>query len=125
MQLPNDINEYLRARASELAERILRTFPPLHGIDDPESPLIGTLLRKPFTAQVLAMMGVVKRWNEARGAAVIAECGTGKTLISLGSIHVHSDRKPFTALGHGSTAIGREVGERGASNAAPRAGLLH
>ena len=98
MQLPKDINEYLRVRASELAERILRTFPPLHGIDDPESPLIGTLLRKPFTAQVLAMMGVVKRWNEARGAAVIAECGTGKTLISLGSVHVHSDRKPFTAL---------------------------
>ena len=98
MQLPKDINEYLRVRASELAERILRTFPPLHGIDDPESPLVGTLLRKPFTAQVLAMMGVVKRWNEARGAAVIAECGTGKTLISLGSVHVHSDRKPFTAL---------------------------
>ena len=44
------------------------------------------------------MMGVVKRWNEARGAAVIAECGTGKTLISLGAVHVHSDRRPFTAL---------------------------
>src|SRR5258706_10502532 len=44
------------------------------------------------------MMGVVKRWNEGRGAAVIAECGTGKTLISLGVVHVHSDRKPYTAL---------------------------
>jgi hypothetical protein len=37
MQLPKDINEYLRARASELAERILRTYPPLHGVDDPGS----------------------------------------------------------------------------------------
>jgi hypothetical protein len=98
MQLPSDLNEYLRSRASELAERILRTFPPLHGIDDPESPLIANLLRKPFPAQVLAIMGVVKRWNEARGAAAIAECGTGKTLISLGAVHVHSDRKPFNAL---------------------------
>jgi len=43
-------------------------------------------------------MGVVKHWNEARGAAVITECGTGKILISLGAVHVHSDRKPFTAL---------------------------
>jgi hypothetical protein len=43
-------------------------------------------------------MSVVKRWSEARGAAVIAECGTGKTLISLGAVHVHSGRKPFTAL---------------------------
>src|SRR6267142_5317124 len=61
-------------------------------------PLTGQLLRKPFPAQTLAMMGVVKRWTEARGAAVIAECGTGKTLISLGAVHVHSDRKPFTAI---------------------------
>ncbi len=29
---------------------------------------------------------------------VVAECGTGKTLISLGAIHVHRQRSPFTAL---------------------------
>jgi hypothetical protein len=98
MRLAKDINEYLRAWAPELGERILQAYPPLQGFDDVASPLTGQLLRKPFPAQTLAMMGVVKRWNEARGAAVIAECGTGKTLISLGAVHVHSDRKPFTAL---------------------------
>jgi len=98
MEIPKDINEYLRASGSELAERILRSFPPLQGVDDPESPLVKQLLRKPFPAQILAIMGVVKRWNRARGAAVIAECGTGKTLISLGALHVHSERKPFTSL---------------------------
>jgi len=98
MQLPKDINEYLRARASELAERILRTYPPLHGVDDPAAPLVSQLLRRPFPAQTLAMMGVVKRWQQARGAAVIAECGTGKTLISLGAVHVHSERRSFTGL---------------------------
>jgi hypothetical protein len=98
MQLPKDINEYLRTWALELGERILQTYPPLQGFDDPASPLAAQLLRKPFPAQRLAMMGVVKRWNDARGAAVIAECGTGKTLIALGAVHVHSDRKPFTAL---------------------------
>ena len=92
------ISAYLRAWSSELGERILQTFPALHGFDDVPSPLIAQLLRKPFPAQTLAIMGVVKRWNEARGAAVIAECGTGKTLISLGAVHVHSERKPFTAL---------------------------
>src|ERR1700736_1644091 len=80
MQLRKHINEYLRPPAAELAERILRTYPPLHGVDDLGSALIDHLLRKPFPAQTLAMMGVVKRWQEARGAAVIAECGTGKTL---------------------------------------------
>ena len=98
MPLPKDINEYLRAWAPELGERILQTYPPLQSFDDVASPLTGQLLRKPFPAQTLAMMGVVKHWNKARGAAVIAECGTGKTLISLGAVHVHSDRKPFTAL---------------------------
>jgi hypothetical protein len=98
MQLPKDISEYLRANASELAARILRSFPPLQGVDDPKSPLVEQLRRTPFPAQVLAIMGVVKRWSQARGAAVIAECGTGKTLISLGAVHVHSEREPFTAL---------------------------
>ena len=101
MPSPRDIDSipaYLRTWASELEERILQSYPPLHGFAAPASPLVGQLLRKPFPAQTLALMGVVKRWNEARGAAVIAECGTGKTLISLGAVHVHSDRKPFTAL---------------------------
>jgi hypothetical protein len=101
MPLPKDIDSigaYLRAWSSALGERILQTFPPLHGFDDAASPLIAQLLRRPFPAQTLAIMGVVKRWNEARGAAVIAECGTGKTLISLGAVHVHSERKPFTSL---------------------------
>ncbi|TMQ29313.1 MAG: hypothetical protein E6K65_09700 [Nitrospirae bacterium] len=93
-----DIATYLRAWAPELGERILQTYPPLHGFDDAASPLTEQLLRKPFPAQTLAIMGVVKRWNRARGAAVIAECGTGKTLISLGAVHVHSDRKSFAAL---------------------------
>jgi superfamily II DNA or RNA helicase len=30
-------------------------------------------------------MGVAKRWQQARTAMVVAECGTGKTLISLAS----------------------------------------
>jgi hypothetical protein len=98
MQPPKDIATYLKASASELATRILRSFPPLQGVDDPESPLVEQLRRTPFPAQVLAIMGVVKRWGQARGAAVIAECGTGKTLISLGAVHVHSERKPFTVL---------------------------
>jgi hypothetical protein len=94
----DSISAYLRAWSSELGERILQTFPPLHGFNDAPSPAIAQLLRKPFPAQTLAIMGVVKRWKEACGAAVIAECGTGKTLISLGAVHVHSHRKPFTAL---------------------------
>ena len=98
MELPKQISGYLLLFASELGERILRSYPPLHAVDEPPWPRVARLLRRPFPAQMLAIMGVVKRWNEARAAAVIAECGTGKTLISLGAIEVHSDGDPFTAL---------------------------
>jgi hypothetical protein len=43
-------------------------------------------------------MGLAKRWREARTAMVVAECGTGKTLISLGGMYVRSGGEPYTAL---------------------------
>jgi len=98
MEPPSDINSYLRVFANELGERILESFPPLHGAQDPPSPLLTTLLRKPYAAQAVAVMGVVGRLAQARSAGVVAECGTGKTLISLASIYVAAQGKPFTAL---------------------------
>jgi superfamily II DNA or RNA helicase len=92
------IYDYMRAHASLLGERILREYPALHQFEDPVSPRVEGLLRRPFPAQTIALMGVVKRWQKARTAMVVAECGTGKTLISLGAIHVHSGGRPYTAL---------------------------
>jgi hypothetical protein len=43
-------------------------------------------------------MGPVRRWQQARAGAVIAECGTGKTLISLAAVQTHAGGRPFTAL---------------------------
>jgi len=96
-QLEN-IATYLRAHAQELGDRILESCPPLHSIDDPPSPMIGKLLRKPYPAQTLAIMGLVKRWQEAKAGAVIAECGTGKTLISLGGVQTHAGDRRFTSI---------------------------
>jgi superfamily II DNA or RNA helicase len=92
------IYDYMRANGGLLGARILQEYPALHQFDDPVSARIEALLRKPFPAQTIAIMGVAKRWLQARTGMVVAECGTGKTLISLGAIHVHSDGRPFTAL---------------------------
>jgi superfamily II DNA or RNA helicase len=94
----NSIFTYMRCHAALLGERILEEYPALHQFDDAVSSRIQGLLRKPFPAQAIAIMGVAKRWQLARTAMVVAECGTGKTLISLGAIHVHHQRGPFTAL---------------------------
>jgi superfamily II DNA or RNA helicase len=93
-----DIYSYMRCHAALLGERILGEYPALHQFHDPVSPRIERLLRTPFPAQTIAIMGVAKRWQQARTALVVAECGTGKTLISLGAMHVHHERSPFTAL---------------------------
>jgi len=92
------IYDYMRANANLLGTRILEQFPALHQVQDPLSPRIERLLRRPFPAQAVAIMGLAKRWRQARTGMVVAECGTGKTLISLGAIHVHSEGRPFTAL---------------------------
>jgi superfamily II DNA or RNA helicase len=92
------IYDYMRTHASLLGDRILQEYPALHQFDDSTSPRIEALLRRPFPAQIIAIMGLAKRWQRARTAMVVAECGTGKTLISLGAMHVHGRGSPFTAL---------------------------
>jgi len=98
VSIPADMNEYLRGFGRELADRILQSFPPLQSADGPVSPLLSQLLRKPYPAQAIAALGVARRWEQARTAAVIAECGAGKTLIALAAMHVHSNGKRFTSL---------------------------
>jgi hypothetical protein len=93
-----DIYSYMRRYSDLLGNRILQEFPALHRFEEPVSPRIDRLLRTPFAAQKIAIMGTAKRWQQARTALIVAECGTGKTLISLGAVHVHSDGKPYTAL---------------------------
>ena len=63
MPVPESIAQYLRDHALELGARILESHAPLHAIDDPPSPMISKLLRKPYPAQTLAIMGLVRRWS--------------------------------------------------------------
>jgi superfamily II DNA or RNA helicase len=98
MQQIDSIAIYLRRFAHQLEDRILKQFPPLHQPEDPLPPELRRLRRTPYPAQALAIAGLAKRLRSERCAGAIAECGTGKTLISLGAIFVHAKGKPFTAL---------------------------
>ncbi len=98
MERPTSIGSYLTTFTKELGNRILESLPPLHGAQDRPSPLLTKLLRRPYPGQVIAIGSIVKRLAEARSAAVVAECGTGKTLISLASLYVASGGKSFTAI---------------------------
>ncbi len=95
---PKDISTYLRQFAHLLEDRILKQFPPLNQPGEPLPVELGRLRRAPYSAQALAIAGIAKRWDVENSAGAIAECGTGKTLISLGAMYVHSKGQPFTAL---------------------------
>src|SRR5437762_1643967 len=92
------IYDYTKLFSKELERRILQDYPALQQFEDPISPRVRQLLRRPFPAQAIAIMGVAKRWRQQHTAGIVAECGTGKTLMSLGAIHVHADGRPFTAI---------------------------
>jgi len=98
MAAPACIADYLRLYGPALGDLVLARFPALHHPDDPVCPPLKQMKRRPFPAQSMAVMGIVKRWQEARCAAAVAECGTGKTLISLGSAFAHANGRPFTCL---------------------------
>jgi hypothetical protein len=113
MSTPKSIPDYLREFGGELANRTVQIHPALYNPGDPVSPRMHTLLRRPYPAQEVAAMSVVKRWEQARAAAVIAECGTGKTLVALAAVHCHSQGRPYTALalvpGHLTAKMAREA----------------
>jgi superfamily II DNA or RNA helicase len=96
--LPKDLNEYLRLHGNEIADRIAQVFPPLYQPGDPIHREVERLRRKPYPAQLAAIGGVIRRWEHARAAAIVAECGTGKTLISLGALAGHACGRQYTAI---------------------------
>ena len=98
MQSLDTIHDYLRTHSEEIGKRILSSYPALHGADETPSPLLSRMARVPYPAQTLAIMGVSKRWQLASNANVVAECGSGKTLIALGSMLVHSAGRPYSGL---------------------------
>jgi len=77
---------------------ILTSFPALHAPGDPVPPILGTLLRKPFAAQAVAISGAAKKLQQADSVAIIAEMGTGKTLMAVALTHVVASGRPYACL---------------------------
>ena len=111
------IHDYLRSHSAEIGARILSSYPSLHCPSDGLSPLLSQMLRTPYPAQGLAIMGVSKRWQSARNANVIAECGAGKTLIALGSMLVHGAGRPFRGLVMSQPHLVKRAREKSSSGA--------
>jgi hypothetical protein len=91
-------HDYLRAYSSELGARIVEMYPPLQGPKDPIAPALKTLLRKPLPTQAMTITGSAKYLETEDSLRLVGECGTGKTLMSIGIAHAHANGKPYSTL---------------------------
>jgi hypothetical protein len=91
-------HDYLRAYSSQLGARIVEMYPPLQGAKDSVSSALQTLLRKPLPVQAMTITGAAKYLKTEDSVRLVGECGTGKSLMSIGIAHVHADGAPYTAL---------------------------
>jgi len=58
MQSLDTIHDYLRSHSEEIGNRILASYTALYGADEAPSPLLSRMVRVPYPAQTLAVMGV-------------------------------------------------------------------
>ncbi len=117
--------DYLRQFGPALAERILETYPPLQSTKDPVAPSLAALLRKALPAQALAITGSAKYLSKANAARIVAECGTDKTFMALGTIQSSRRGAPHGDLGNVPLAYHAQVGPRGPAHDSARAHFSH
>jgi hypothetical protein len=73
-------------------------YPPLQGPNDPIAAPVSTLPRKPLPAQALTISGLAKALQTSRSVRIVGECGTGKTLMSMGVARTHANGAPYSAI---------------------------
>jgi hypothetical protein len=94
----DSIFDYMRRYAGPMGQRIIESYPALHAPSDPTSPLLKHLKRAPLPAQELAIMGTAKFLKTNDAAKIVAEMGTGKTLMSIATCYVHATGKQFSSI---------------------------
>jgi hypothetical protein len=90
--------DYLRAYGQSLGNRIVELYKPMHSPGDPLSPLLSKLKRKLLPAQAITVMGTANFLKTKSAVKIVAECGCGKTIMSIAACYVHANGKRFTAL---------------------------
>src|SRR5262249_9457527 len=80
-----------------LCEQARNRLEPLH-VPGRDFPAVAPLLRNPFDAQAHVTASMVKALQRQKAIMVVAERGSGKTMISLAALHTHANRQPYRAL---------------------------
>ncbi|RKY12774.1 MAG: ATP-dependent helicase [Planctomycetota bacterium] len=86
-----DMNQYLKAYGSALADGIKGSAEPLFNPGDAWDEKLYSLLRKPYQAQGDAVMGLCNLLRDYDSAIVVGEMGCGKTIIGAAVPYVYEN----------------------------------
>jgi hypothetical protein len=80
-----------------LGEQAHKTLNPLH-VPGRDEPYRLDLLRELFPAQSHVATAASKTLDRQDSLLIVAECGTGKTIMGIGAAHAHARGKPYRGL---------------------------
>jgi superfamily II DNA or RNA helicase len=86
------IDDYFREYGRFHVQKATQLLQPLHVPGRDPLPDFSDMLRKPFEPQAHVIAAGKKMIDETRRGIIAAECGTGKTMMGMLTIHKHAQR---------------------------------
>jgi hypothetical protein len=80
-----------------LGQQAAKATRPLH-VPGSDPLSLHDLLRQPFEAQAHVIQATVAALKRQKSVLLVAEMGTGKTILSMAAVHAHAADRPYRAL---------------------------
>lgn len=94
---PRSLDDYLTRFGPFLAQQAEQALTPLHRPDRESIPKL-SLSRRPFDPQAHVIVAANKALARQKAILIVGEMGTGKTLMGMATVHVHSNGRPYRSL---------------------------
>src|SRR6516165_5122485 len=91
------LDQYFTDYGTLLGQQAAKATRPLH-VPGNDPLALPSLLRQPFEAQAHVIQATVAALKRQKSVLLVAEMGTGKTLLSMAATHAHAAGKPYRAL---------------------------
>ena len=107
------IDDYFAAFGRHHVQKATQLLQPLHVPGRDPLPDFSDVSRQPFEPQAHVIAAGMKMLDETRRGIIAAECGTGKTLMGMLTIHKHAQgpaRKGGCNGNYRAIVLGRKRG---------------
>ena len=91
------LDQYFTDYGTLLGQQAAKATRPLH-VPSSDATSLPELLRQPFEAQEHVVAAGAKALQRQKSILLIAECGAGKSLMGMVTIHAHANGRPYRAL---------------------------